>query len=128
PVEAVCVVSEWIEMPDRAAVCRQTRRLNAGNLFQVGAQVVRVLAPSRGFLHQLVELLHEDHRLKLLHPVIAATGEILLCAFEAPGGSSDVVKSVAPVQKFVAVAGDGTAFATRDMLGILKAETSQVTE
>ena len=76
-VEMLRVVSERIEMPDRPAVFRQTRRLDAGNLFQVGAQIVRVLAPARGFLHQLVELLHEDHGLELLHPVVAAAGEKL---------------------------------------------------
>src|SRR5205807_2557784 len=127
-VEVVCVVSEWIEMPDRGAVLRQTRRLDAGNLFQVAAQVVRVLAPARGFLNQLVELLHADDGLELLHPVIAATGEILLCASKAARGTSHVVEGVAPVQEFIAVAGYGAAFATRDMLGILKAETSQITE
>src|SRR5207249_3064448 len=104
--------------PDR----RRADLLVAGNLFQVGAQVVRVLAPARGFLNQLVELLHEDHGLELLHPVIAATGEILLCASKAARGTSYVVKGVAPVQEFIAVAGDGAALATRDMLGILKTE------
>src|SRR5205814_8362114 len=62
------------------------------------------------------------------HPVIAATGEIFLCASKATRGTSYVVEGVAPVQEFIAVAGDGAAFATRDMLGILKAETSQITE
>src|SRR5439155_10653901 len=58
-IELFRVVSEWIEMPDRAAVFRQPRRLDARNLFQVGAQVVRVLASARGFLQQLVKLLQE---------------------------------------------------------------------
>src|SRR5205823_7589571 len=89
-VEVFRVISEWIEMPDRAAVFRQPRRMDAGNLFQMRAQVVRVLTTTRGFLHQLVKLLHEDHGLELLHPVVAATSEKLLCAFEAPRGSSDV--------------------------------------
>src|SRR5437867_3443074 len=106
-------------MPDRAAVSGQTYRLDAGNLFQVGAQVVGVLTSSRSLLHQLVELLHEDHGLELLHPVVAAAREIRLCAFEASRGSSDVVKGVAPVQEFIAVAGDGAAFSRWDMLGIL---------
>src|SRR2546422_1067859 len=81
----------------RSAAFRQTCRLDTGNLFQVGAQVVRVRTSARGFLHQLVELLHEDHRLELLHPVVAATGEERLRAFEAPRGTPDVVESVAPV-------------------------------
>src|SRR5205809_776069 len=68
PAEMFRVVSEWIEMPDRPAVFRQARRLDAGNLLQMGAQVVRVLTAARGFLHQLVELLHENHSLELLHP------------------------------------------------------------
>src|SRR5438034_4974557 len=122
------VISKWIEMPDRPAVFRQPRRLDAGNLLQVDAQVVRVLASARGFLHQLVELLHKNHSLELLHPIVAAASEERLCALEAPGGASDVVERVAPVQEFIAVAGDGAAFSGGDMLGVLETETGQVAE
>src|SRR6185503_1072235 len=107
PAEMRRVVSEWIEMPDRPAVFRQPRRLNAGNLTQLAAQVVRVFTTARRFAHQLVELLHEDHRLELLHSVVAAAGEIRLGALKTPRGASDVVERVASVQEFVAVAGDG---------------------
>ena len=92
------------------------------------AQVVRVLASARGFLHQLVELLHKNHSLELLHPIVAAASEERLCALEAPGGASDVVERVAPVQEFIAVAGDGAAFSGGDMLGVLETETGQVAE
>src|SRR5207247_6561879 len=120
--------SEWIKVPDRAAVFRQTRWLDAGNLFQMDAQVVCVFTPARRFLHELLELLHEDHGLELLHAIVAATGKIRLGAFEASRGVSDVVEGVAAVEKFIAVAGHGAAFAGRDMLGILKAETRQIAE
>src|SRR5207244_9032033 len=107
PAEMLRVVSEGIEMPDRPAVFRQPRRLDAGNLLEVGAQVVRVLTSARGFMHQLVELLHENHGLELLHPIVAATGKVRLCTLEGPGGASNVVERVAPVQEIIAVASDG---------------------
>src|SRR5439155_17183956 len=65
---------------------------------------------------------------ELLHSVVAAAGEELLRALEAPGGASDIVEGVAPVQQFIAVAGDGAAFPGGDMLGVLEAETGQVAE
>jgi hypothetical protein len=115
-------------MPDRPAVFRQPRRPNAGNAAQVSAQVVRILTPSRRFLHQLVELLHQDHGLKLLHPVVAAAGEELPFALEAPAGASDVVEGVAAVQKFITVAGDGAAFAGRNMFRVLETETGEISQ
>src|SRR6184192_297167 len=120
------VVPEWIEVPDGPAAFGQPRRMDAGNLFQVCAQVVRVLASARGFLHQLVELLHKNHSLELLHPIVAAASEERLRALEAPGGAPDVVERVAPVQEFIAVAGDGAAFPGGEMLGVLETETGQV--
>src|SRR5439155_14343522 len=128
PVEMRRVVSEWIEMPDRPAVFGQPHRPDAGNLFQVCAQVVRVLTPAFGFPHQLVELLQENHGLELLHPIVASAGEKRLRAFEVPGGASDVVEGVAPVEEIIAVTGDGAAFAGGELLGVLEAETGQVAE
>ena len=67
------------------------------NLFQVGAQVVRISPAASRFAHELVDLLHQNHGLELLHSVVAAASEELLLAPEASGGSPDVVKGVAPV-------------------------------
>src|SRR5262249_4179159 len=102
--EVLGVISDRVEMPDRAAVLRQTRRLEAGDFFQMRAQVVRVLAAARGFLDQLVKLLQEHHSLELLHAVVAAPGEKWLGPLKVARGSPDVVESMAPVQQIIAVA------------------------
>lgn len=59
-------------MPNGLAVFRQACGLDAGNLFQLGAQVVGVFPAACRFAHELVDLLHQNHGLKLLHSVVAA--------------------------------------------------------
>ena len=51
-----------------------------------------------------------------------------LAPLKVPVARPTLWKAWAAVQEFVAVAGDGAALATRDVLGILKTETSQVAE
>ena len=64
---------------------------------QSGSAAVR-LREARRFLDQFVELLHEDYGLELLHAVVAAAGEIRLCAFEAARRPSHVVEGMASIQ------------------------------
>src|SRR5213593_2391703 len=115
-------------MPDGPAVSGHTHRLNTGNLLEAAAQIVGVLAPARGFLHQLVELLHENDGLELLHPEVSAASEIRFVTLEAPEGTATVVEGLAAIQEIIIIACDGAAFAGRQMLGFLEAETAQVPE
>ena len=59
-VELCRVVAKRVQVPHGPAVFRQTQRLDAGNLFQAGRQIVGILAPPLGLLHQLVELRQQD--------------------------------------------------------------------
>ena len=114
-------------MPRRAAVLGQAHGRDAGNLAEVGGQVVGVGAADFGLLHQLVELLHEQDRLRLGHPVIVAAGETATALVRADSAAA-VVEGVALVDQFVAHACDRAAFAGRDVLGFLEAEAAQVAE
>ena len=114
-------------MPHRPAVLRQAHGRDAGNLAEVGAQVVGVRAADFGFLHQLVELLHEQDRLGLGHAVVVAAGETAV-ALVRPDGAAAVVEGVALVNQFLAHARDRAAFAGRNVLGFLEAEAAQVAD
>src|SRR5688572_24084701 len=122
------VVAEGKQMPNRAAVLGQAHRLDAGDLAQLGREIVGVFLPARGFLKKLIELLEQDHRLKLLHGVIAAADEVRPFAFKAAEGAPDVVKRLAPVQESIAIAGDSTAFAERNVFRVLETETTEISE
>ena len=114
-------------MPHRPAVLRQAHGRYAGDLPEVGAQIVGVGAADFGFLHQLVELLHEKDRLRLGHPVIVAAGETPI-PLVRPDSAAAVVEGVALVDQFLAHARDRAAFAGRNVLGFLEAEAPQVAD
>ena len=63
----------------------------------------------------------------MLHAKVAATGEAAFAA-EGPRGPPAVMKGVAAVQKLIAIAGHGAAFAGRKVLGVLETEAPQVAQ
>ena len=69
----------------------------------------------------------ENHGLRLRHPVVAAAGEAAV-SLVRPDGAAAVVEGVALVDQLLAHAGDGAAFAGRNVLGFLEAEAAQVAE
>src|SRR5262249_24569924 len=120
------VVSERVEMPDSLAVFGQACRLDAGDLLHGGGQPRRVFAAPPGLLAQLVELLQEHDGLEMLHPGVAAAREIGKCSLETTVRASTVVERTGAIDQIVAVTGDGAALARRQVLGVLKAEATQV--
>ncbi len=128
PVELVCVVAERVEMPDWIAVFGEANCLDARDGFEAFGEMLGVGAADFCFLDELVELLHEDDGLELLHSVIAAAGEIGSGAFEVAKCPAAIVERLATIEEIVAVSGYGAAFAGWEMFGILEAETAEVTK
>jgi len=89
-VELGRVIAERVEVPHRPAVLGQPHRRDAGDLPEVRAQIIGIGAADRGFLHEFVELLHEEDRLRLGHPVVAAAGKTPVPLVRAAGAAAIV--------------------------------------
>src|SRR5512140_2019342 len=111
-------------MPGGPAVPRQNHWSDARDLAEVLAQVIGIRAADRGFLHELIELLRENDRLRLRHAEVAPSREAAI-ALVGPACAAAVVVGVALVDEFLAHAGDGAAFAGRNVFGFLEAEAAE---